>query len=32
MEISAEQTKGRDDTDETPTVSETIATEKRGKK
>ncbi|HGK7507605.1 TPA: hypothetical protein ACJ569_003565 [Kluyvera cryocrescens] len=32
MEISAEQTKGRDDTDDTPTVSETIATEKRGKK
>lgn len=32
MEISAEQMKGRDDNEDTPIVSETIATEKRGKK
>ena len=32
MEFSAEQTKGRDEGDETPLVSEKIVTEKRGKK
>lgn len=32
MEFSAEQAKGRDETDDTPTVNEKIVTEKRGKK
>jgi len=32
MEFSAEQAKGRDDNDDSPTVSETIVTEKRGSK
>lgn len=32
MEFSAEQAKGRDETEDTPTVNEKIVTEKRGKK
>lgn len=32
MEVSVEQAKGRDDHDDTPTVSETIVTEKSGSK
>lgn len=32
MEVSVEQAKGRDDHDDSPTMSETIVTEKRGSK